>query len=223
MNTTRNCSAVLFDLDGTLLNTIDDLAASANHVLEFLGLPVRSRSEIQSFVGNGIVKLISRILPGGADDPRFEAADREFRAYYNEHCADRTKPYPGILPLLENLKKDGYRTAIVSNKADFAVTKLSEIYFPGLIGAAVGEDGRMPKKPAPDMPRKALSAIKVPPERAVYVGDSEVDIQTAENAGIDCILVTWGFREEAFLRAQGAKVFASDPEELERWIRSGKF
>lgn len=222
MKTIENRGAVIFDLDGTLLDTIDDLAASANHVLSFLGLPERSRGEIQSFVGNGIAKLISRILPGGAEDPRFEKAYQEFRAYYNEHCMDQTKPYPGILPLLQRLKEDGYRTAIVSNKADFAVTKLSETYFPGLIGAAVGESSGTAKKPAPDMLMKALSVIEVPLENAVYVGDSDVDIRTAENAGIDCILVTWGFREEEFLRSQGAKVFAADAKELERRIKTGR-
>lgn len=212
--------AVIFDLDGTLLDTLDDLAASANHVLEFFGLPARSRGEIQAFVGNGIAKLIARILPGGAEDPRFETAYREFRAYYNEHCADRTKPYPGILQMLRGLKEDGYRTAIVSNKADFAVTKLSEVYFRGLIDAAVGESSGMAKKPAPDMVRKAFSEIGASPEHAVYVGDSDVDIRTAQNAGLDCILVTWGFRDEAFLRSQGAKEFARDAEELGDHIRN---
>lgn len=223
MKTTENCRAVIFDLDGTLLDTIDDLTASANHVLRFLGLPERSRSEIQRFVGNGIAKLISRILPGGAEDPRFEKAYQEFRAHYNEHCMDQTKPYPEILVLLQRLKEDGYRTAIVSNKADFAVTKLSETYFPGLIDTAVGESRGTAKKPAPDMLMKALSVIGVPLEDAVYVGDSEVDIRTAENAGMDCILVTWGFREEEFLRRQGAKVFAADARELERRIKDTNF
>lgn len=220
MRQMRNCDAVLFDLDGTLLDTLDDLAASANHVLEFFGLPSRSRREIQMFVGNGIAKLIARILPGGAEDPRFEAAYQEFRVYYREHCMDQTKPYPGILPLLKGLKEDGYKTAIVSNKADFAVEKLSEVHFHGLIDASVGENGRMAKKPAPDMPRKALSEIGVSPERAVYVGDSDVDIRTAENAGLDCILVTWGFRDEEFLKSQGAKEFVRNAEELGDHIRN---
>ncbi len=223
MKTMRSCRTVIFDLDGTLLDTIDDLTASANHVLRFFGLPERSRSEIQSFVGNGIAKLISRILPGGAEDPRFDEAYREFRMYYNEHCMDQTKPYPGIPALLQKLKEDGYGTAIVSNKADFAVTKLSETYFPGLIDAAVGESSGTAKKPAPDMLMKALSIMGASLENAVYVGDSDVDIQTAGNAGIECILVTWGFREEEFLRRQGAKVFAADAEELERRIKNTNF
>ncbi len=220
MRTTKGRGAAIFDLDGTLLDTMDDLWASANHVLNSLGLPERSRDEIQSFVGNGIAKLIGRILPGGSDDPRFEEAYQAFRAYYNEHCMDETKPYPGILPMLKELKEEGFCTAIVSNKADFAVSKLSDYYFPGLIDTAVGESGKIAKKPAPAMLEKALDTIGVPLSDAVYIGDSEVDIQTAKNAGIRCILVTWGFREASFLRSRGAKVFAADARELTEKIKN---
>lgn len=201
----KKYDAVIFDLDGTLLDTLDDLTGSVNAVMEQYHMPQYSREQIRSFVGNGIRRLMQRAVPGGEDNPQFMEAYEAFRNYYNMHCMDETEPYPGIIALLEGLRKEGYRLAIVSNKADFAVKKLSNIYFKDLIDTAIGERDGVRKKPAPDTVYQALKELQTEPEQAVYVGDSEVDIQTAALAGMDEIIVTWGFREKQFLLRQGAK------------------
>lgn len=201
----RKYDAVIFDLDGTLLDTLADLTNSANAVLRQYGMAQRSREEIRSFVGNGIRRLICRMVPGGEDCPELEQVYDGFCEYYKEHCMEETEPYPGVPALLDWLQKQGYRTAIVSNKADFAVKKLRDVYFGDLIDTAIGEKPGCRRKPAPDSVEQALAYLGVARERAVYIGDSDVDIETAANAGTDCIAVSWGFRSREFLIGHGAQ------------------
>lgn len=203
--------AVLFDLDGTLLDTLGDLHAAVNHVLGEFGYPQRSIEEVCRFVGNGAAQLIRLAVPEGVDFVPVLAA---FQSYYAAHCDILTKPYDGILDALAVLGQK-YPLAVVSNKPDRAVKELAQIYFPGLY--ARGESTDCPRKPAPDMVRKALEAIGA--ERCVYVGDSDVDILTASNAGVPCLSVTWGFRGEAELRDAGALYFCHDPADLPATIQ----
>lgn len=210
----RKYDAVVFDLDGTLLDTLQDLTDSANAAAKRYGLPEHSLEEIRSFVGNGIRRLMLRIVPGGESHPDFEYVLAYFKEYYGAHCMDETEPYPGIMGLLDGLKKEGRRIAIVSNKADFAVKKLRDVYFGDLVDVAIGEREDCRKKPAPDSVWQALKELGVSRERAVYVGDSDVDLRTAENAGIPCIPVSWGFRSREFLIENGA-----DPERIADNVR----
>lgn len=205
---------VIFDLDGTLLDTLDDLADAVNWALEQEQLPRRTREEVRAFVGNGIRNLIERAVPAGTEAAQTDRVFAGFKARYAGHCADKTRPYPGILELLARLRAEGIRTAVVSNKADFAVQTLCRDYFPGLVDCAVGERAGIPKKPAPDSVQEVLRALKISWEQAVYVGDSEVDVVTARNAGMDSILVLWGFRDRQTLERAGAKTFAATAEEL---------
>ena len=206
---------IVFDLDGTLLDTLDDLWAAVNSALKKFGLPLRSKEEVRSFIGNGIVKLMQR-ASGELEGPLFDGVLAEFKRYYGAHCADNTHPYKGVMPLLEELQTRGVKTAVVSNKADFAVKKLAEGYFQGLLQEAVGEneEGGIRKKPAPDSLLAVMERLGACPRSTVYVGDSEVDIQTAKNAGVACISVTWGFKDKAFLLKNGASVLIDEPKEL---------
>ncbi len=212
----RKYDALVFDLDGTLLDTLRDLADSTNAVLARHGMPRRTYGEIRGFVGNGIRNLLIRAVPGGGNHPEFEQIYEEFCAYYEEHCMDETEPYPGILSLLSELKTRKIRMAIVSNKEDSAVKKMSRVYFDGLVDTAVGERTGCRRKPEPDAVLQALKELGVPPERAACIGDSEVDIQTAENAHLPCYTVAWGFRSREFLLENGADSsrMASDAGEL---------
>ena len=207
---------VVFDLDGTLLDTLDDLMNSVNYALESNGYPARTRDEVRRFVGNGILLLMQRALPSGQENPDFEKVFAGFKEHYGIHCNDLTKPYEGIMELLELLKEKGVKMAIVSNKADFAVKELSEIYFKGIIPVAIGEKESegIRKKPAPDTVMEALRQLGSTTENAVYVGDSEVDLATAENCGMDYILCEWGFRERKKLEELGGKVFVKKPSEI---------
>lgn len=207
---------VIFDLDGTLLNTLDDLKNSVNYALESNGYPARTKEEIRQFVGNGMFLLIQRALPSGTDNPDFERILAEFKEHYAIHCNDLTKPYDGIMELLEFLRDKGVKTAIVSNKGDFAVKELSEIYFKGIIPVAIGEKESegIRKKPAPDTVMEALKELGSRPEDAVYVGDSEVDLATAKNSGMDYILCEWGFRTREELEKAGGKVFVQRPAQI---------
>ena len=208
--------AVIFDLDGTLLNTLDDLADSANHALETCGFPRRTVDEIRRFVGNGVAMLIRRAVPEGTAPSAEAACLAEFRQYYLTHMRCKTAPYPGIPELLDSLRAAGCAVAVVSNKFDAAVKELCADYFGARVPVAIGESAGVRKKPAPDTVFRALEELGVPAERAVYVGDSDVDVETARNAGMDCVAVSWGFRDEAFLRAHGAEVIAPTPEALAR-------
>ena len=206
----------IFDLDGTLLDTLGDLAASVNYAMRTHGMPEHSVDEVCRFVGNGVRRLMERAVPGGAAHPAFEAAFATFRRHYMEHSLDTTRPYKGIPEMLQELKRRGKHTAVVSNKFDAATKELCRHFFPDTIDVAVGEHEAegIRKKPAPDTVLQALSQLGVGQEGAVYVGDSDVDIQTARNSGLPCISVLWGFRDREFLLAHGAETFVSQPSEL---------
>ena len=209
-------SAYIFDLDGTLLDTLGDLAASTNYALRTHGMPEHSMDDVRSFVGNGVRKLMERAIPQGADNPDFEATFATFRQHYMQHSLDTTKPYEGIPETLAALKAKGCRLAVVSNKMMAATQELCQHFFPDTIEVAIGEHETegIRKKPAPDTVFAALEQLGLGKEGAVYVGDSDVDIQTAKNAGLPCISVLWGFRDRDFLIQHGAKTFISAPSEL---------
>lgn len=207
---------VIFDLDGTLLDTLEDLKNSVNYSMRQCGYPEHTLEEIRTYVGNGILLLMQRSIPGGKEDPQFDKAFALFKEHYGKHCNDTTKPYDGIMELLHTLQKNNIKMAIVSNKADFAVKELNEIYFKELIPVAIGEKESegIRKKPAPDTVMEALKELGSTVENSVYIGDSEVDIQTARNSGMDEILCDWGFRGEQFLKQQGAKNLIKEPKEI---------
>ncbi|MCH5266631.1 MAG: HAD-IA family hydrolase [Lachnospiraceae bacterium] len=208
--------AVIFDLDGTLLNTLEDLADAVNAALTKNGMPARGIGEVREFVGNGIGRLIERAVPEGTAPAVREQVLQEFRVHYKEHCRDKTAPYSAILEMLDRLHQAGLKMAVVSNKAEFAVKELVPVYFGDRIMSVRGENeaAGIQKKPAPDMVYMALKECGCPPEKAVYVGDSEVDLKTAANVGLDCISVTWGFRQREWLIQHGARILAESPEEL---------
>ncbi len=204
----------IFDLDGTILNTLEDLADSTNYALKTCGYPERTMDEVRQFVGNGIRKLMERAVPEGTPVEEIDRVHETFTAHYKVHCADKTRPYDGIMELLQNLKKDGCKLAVVSNKADYGVQELCKQYFDGIFDFAVGEREGIRKKPAPDSVNEVLKTLGCSRDRAVYIGDSDVDIQTAANAQMDHIIVEWGFRDVPFLIAKGAKVLVEKPEEI---------
>ena len=210
--------AVLFDLDGTLLNSLEDLADATNAALTAFGLPVRTVDEVRQFVGNGVRLLMERAVPGGAQHPQFEEILAYFKEYYAAHCRVKTAPYPGILPLLDALAAAGAKTAVVSNKFDGAVKELALEYFGPRVALAVGEKPGVRKKPAPDAVLEALRQLEVAPGQAVYIGDSDVDVETARNAGLDGIGVSWGFRSRQVLEEAGAARIAADPAQLARML-----
>ena len=197
---------ILFDLDGTLLDTLDDLLDGVNHTLREFGYPERTREEVRQFVGNGALRLMQQAVPSGADAAEAYGA---FQAYYSTHCQIKTRPYDGIPETLAKLGEK-YPVAIVSNKPDSAVKPLCSQYFPGVY--ARGESADCPRKPAPDMVCKAMEAIGV--EKCIYVGDSEVDVLTAKNAGFPCVSVLWGFRDRKDMEAAGGSVFCETPDKL---------
>ncbi len=204
----------IFDLDGTILNTLEDLADSTNYALKTCGYPERTMDEVRQFVGNGIRKLMERAVPEGTPVEEIDRVHETFTAHYKVHCADKTRPYDGIMELLQGLKKDGCKLAVVSNKADYGVQELCKQYFDGVFDFAVGEREGIRKKPAPDSVNEVLKTLGCSRDRAVYIGDSDVDIQTAANAQMDHIIVEWGFRDVQFLISQGAKVLVERPEEI---------
>jgi phosphoglycolate phosphatase len=206
----------VFDLDGTLLDTLGDLAASTNYALRTYGMPEHSLDDVRRFVGNGVRVLMERAVPQGADNPQFEAAFQTFREHYMQHSLDTTKPYDGIIETLEALKAEGCRLAVVSNKMMAATQELCRHFFRDTIEVAIGEHEAqgIRKKPAPDTVNEAFRQLGVGKERAVYVGDSDVDILTARHSGLPCISVLWGFRDRDFLIQHGAETFISAPSEL---------
>lgn len=208
--------AVIFDLDGTLLNTIEDLKNSVNYALESCGMPVRTLDEVRRFVGNGIKNLMRRAVPDGEDNPLFEKAFSLFKEHYSKNCCVMTKAYDGIPEMLDKLRSNGIKTAIVSNKAENAVKTLSDTFFGGMTSFG-DKDGRE-RKPAPDTVFAALDELGVKPDEAVYSGDSEVDIMTAANAGMKCISVSWGFKGRKFLEEHNAEIIIDRPEEIFRYI-----
>lgn len=210
--------AAVFDLDGTILDTLEDLKDSLNHSLSEAGFPERTLDETRRFVGNGVHKLIERAVPRGTSEKEIDEIFAEFKAYYKNHCAVKTKPYEGIPELLAELKKKGCPAAVVSNKVDFAVKSLCESYFPDLFDMTVGEREGIRRKPCPDSLLEVMKTLCIKKEDTLYIGDSEVDIQTAKNAEVDCLAVDWGFRSRETLEEQGAKEIASSPEEIFRYI-----
>ena len=210
----KKIEAVIFDLDGTLLDTLVDLKNAVNAALTTFRMPERSFEEVRSFVGNGVRNLMIKSVPEGEENSDFEVALSFFTNYYKAHCKENTGPYPGVLELMKDLSDRGIKMAIVSNKLDPAVKELSKEHFGDYIHTAIGEMPGVERKPAPGMVDIALELLGVEKELAIYVGDSDVDIQTAKNAGLDCVCVTWGFRDEEFLRSCGGKVFIHNPQEL---------
>ncbi len=203
-------TGILFDLDGTLLDSLEDLTDSVNYTLRHYGLPERTLDEVRSFVGNGAKVLIASALPGKESDPPVEEALRFFQAYYADHCQLKTRPYDGIVEALAEIRKE-FPVAVVSNKPDVATKPLCK----GLFGEAIyalGQIDDCPRKPAPDMVYKAMADIGV--ETCIYVGDSDVDVKTAQNAGVPCLSVLWGFRDRNFLTEQGATHFCENPRDL---------
>ena len=210
----NNCKMIIFDLDGTILDTLEDLFLSTNYALRKSGFPERSKEEVRCFVGNGIRKLIERAVPEQTPENLINQVHQDFTEYYAQHCADNTKPYAGIPEVLQKLRRAGLKTAVVSNKADYAVQTLCADYFPALFDAVAGEREGIRRKPAPDAVLAVLHDLQIPAEQAIYIGDSDVDIATAENSGIPCISVEWGFSDRAFLIQHGAQKIISVPEEL---------
>lgn len=204
----------VFDLDGTLLNTLTDLAASCNYALRSADMPERTLDEVRQFVGNGVKLLIERATPDGLENPRFEEVYETFRQHYLVHSLDTTRPYPGIIELLAELQNRGKHLAIVSNKFYDATQELCRHFFHDYIKVAIGEREDIRKKPAPDTVIEALRQLGVTKDRAVYVGDSDVDVATARNSGMPCISVLWGFRSKEFLTAYGATTFVHHPREI---------
>lgn len=207
---------IIFDLDGTLLDTLDDLTNSVNYCMEKYGGPIYDRGEVRGKVGNGIYILMEKALPGGRANPHYQDCMEAFPLHYKAHMADNTRPFAGIKGMLRDLRKHNYKMAIVSNKFDAAVKGLNRRFFSDDIPVAIGEaeDKGIRKKPAPDTVFQAMKELGALPEECVYVGDSEVDIRTAANAGIPCISVTWGFKTKEFLEMHGASVTVDTPEEL---------
>ncbi len=202
----------IFDLDGTLLNTLDDLASSCNYALRVNGLPERTVNEVRQFVGNGVKKLMERAVPNGLENPLFEQVFTDFRRHYMEHGLDTTLPYPGVMDMLERLHRNGKNIAVVSNKFHAATNELCHHFFLDYVSVAIGEQENIRKKPAPDTVLEALRQLHTNKNGAVYIGDSDVDIMTAKNCGIPCISVLWGDRD--FLSAHGASCFVESPAEI---------
>ncbi len=215
----KNIKAVIFDLDGTLLNTLEDLTDAVNVTMEEFSYPRRTVAEVRSFVGNGVNRLIELCVPGGLDDPHFDEAVGKYRAHYAAHSLIKTAPYPGIAELLDALSAASLPCAVVSNKPQETTEKLCRKLFPS-VRVAVGENeaAGLKRKPAPDMAYRAAELLGVGVHECVFVGDSEVDLATAQNAGIDSVAVLWGFRDRRLLEEKGAKIFVSTPGELTRLL-----
>lgn len=208
----------VFDMDGTILDTLEDLKNSLNVILNKYGYPQRSLDEVRKFVGNGILRLIEQAVPAECSEIQVRKVFEDFVPYYREHSAEKTRPYDGIVQLLTELKKSGMKLAVVSNKADAAVQDLCVKYFDGLFDMAAGERAGMAKKPAADMVELVLDTLNVSKVDAVYIGDSEVDVATAKNSGLHLCAVEWGFRDVDVLKAHGAEHIFPDAESLKAYL-----
>lgn len=213
--------SVVFDLDGTLLDTLGDLRDSVNFALEKNNLPKRTTEEIRSFVGNGIRLLIERSVPENTPIEITDKCFSDFKEYYKDHSAILTKPYDGIIDLMKELKSKGIKIAVVSNKADFAVKTLMEDYFKGLYDCAYGERAGVPRKPAPDSVFGAISEMGADAQNTIYIGDSEVDVETSKNANLSCVAVTWGFRDKEVLESLNPEYIVDSPSDILRIIERG--
>lgn len=209
-----NFDTYIFDLDGTLLSTLEDLAASCNFALRQHGMPERTIEEVRRFVGNGVKKLMERAIPDGLENPKFEETYDDFRQHYMHHNLDTTQPYPGVMEMLKSLRARGKKIAVVSNKFYAATQALCRHFFGDLVDVAIGEREDIRKKPAPDTVNEALRQMNVDRQKAVYIGDSDVDVMTAKNSGMPCISVLWGFRDYSFLVEHGATIFVTSPLQL---------
>ncbi len=207
-------NTIIFDLDGTILDTLEDLKSSVNYALSNNNLPERSLAEVRAFVGNGIRLLMERSVPMGTDNDTFDKCFADFKEHYKENSANNTKPYNGIIELLTELKANGYKLAVVSNKADFAVQTLVADYFDGIFHYAVGERDGIRRKPYPDSVNSALEYLGADKGNAIYVGDSEVDIETARNSEISCVAVTWGFRDKSVLESLSPEYIIDKPSQM---------
>jgi len=215
-----NKNLIIFDLDGTLLNTLEDLTDSTNFALKHFEYKERTIDEIRQFVGNGVAKLIERAIPDGLNNPNFTECLNIFKQNYAQNMYNKTAPYKGIIKMLENLKQQGCTIAVVSNKFDIAVKELCNKYFPNLIDFAAGENEAegIRKKPHPDTVLKVIKTFNANNNESVYVGDSEVDILTAKNANLECISVSWGFKTKQFLIENNAEIIIDTPEEIFKYI-----
>ncbi len=212
------CDAVIYDLDGTLLNTLDDLTDSVNHILKTRGYEPRGSADVRAALGNGARVLLRSMIPEEMEEEKFEQMLKEYSAWYDGHCRIKTRPYPGIEELTSALHRMGVRQAIVSNKGDTAVRELASLYFEDVLEAAVGERPGIRRKPEPDSVLEAMRQMRAAPERTLYVGDSEVDFKTARAAHLPVALVTWGYRDREKLKMLGADFLADSAEQLLGWI-----
>ncbi len=204
----------IFDLDGTILDTIQDLTNAVNHTLELFEMPIRTTDEIASFLGNGSKHLIKESAPTGVNNEILTKLHNEYSIYYKEHCSIKTAPYIGIIEVLKKLRAANIKTAVISNKPDYGVQILCKEHFDGLFDIVLGEKTNIPKKPSPESVNLVVKELNSTNDKTIYIGDSEVDIQTAKNAGTSCISVTWGFRNESFLLENGAKLIARKPMDI---------
>ena len=211
----------VFDMDGTILDTLDDLTDTLNMSLAEVGMPVRTKDEVRSFVGNGVGKLLERAVPQGTTEEEMAALAGAFRKNYAVHCADKTKPYDGVPELIAALRAEGMKTAVVSNKVDFAVQTLAEDFCKVLFDMPVGEREGVRRKPTPDSVNEVMRTLGIPHEKTVYIGDSDVDADTARNAGVDFVGVEWGFRPREVLLEHGATVTVKTADELRRAALGG--
>lgn len=206
--------AAIFDMDGTILNTLQDLQNATNYALREHNFPERTYEEVRNFVGNGVQKLIERALPEGSGYETVQSVLASFKTYYKVHSTDTTAPYEGIPEAIKKLREAGIKTAVVSNKPDFGVQDLVKDFFPNLFDAALGEKAGIAKKPAPDMVNSALDSLAVSKADSVYIGDSDVDFMTAKNSGLSFIGCSWGFKGRSFLEKLGAGTIVDNAEQL---------
>ena len=205
---------VIFDLDGTLLDTIEDMTDGINYVMQQFGFDQHTIEEIKSMVGNGMPKLIERVVPGGTSNPVYETVYEQYKEYYGSHCRIKTRPYDGILELLAQLRHQGFQIGIVSNKNHGKVVQLKEDFFADYIEVAIGQQENTRKKPAPDTVFMAMKELNASGQETLYVGDSEVDKMTADHAGLTCVLVSWGFRNREMLVSLKPGAVIDRPEQL---------
>ena len=214
MQIMNEINTVIFDMDGTVLNTLDDLTISMNYVMDRFNMPEHTLEEYKVFFGNGIEYALRKSVPDDTPSEVISEMISVFKEHYDVHCLDNTRPYDGIMDLMKELKRRGYRMAIVSNKIDSAVKELNERFFSEVIDVAIGEKAGIRRKPAPDTVFEALKELNSDAKEAVYIGDSEVDFATAKNSGLPCISVLWGFRDKEYLKEIGADTFADKPADI---------
>ncbi len=222
LNTSKPITTIVFDMDGTVLNTLEDLTVSMNYVLEKFGMPGHTVEEYRLFFGNGVKEALRLAMPEDASTEVIDEMLPIYKEHYDAHCLDKTGPYDGIVEVMEELKRRGYKLAIVSNKIDSAVKELNNKFFSKAVEVAIGEKPGVNRKPAPDMVEAALKEMGSSKEESVYIGDSEVDFMTAKNSGLPCISVLWGFRDKDYLIEQGAYCFADKPSDIIQILEENK-